>query len=73
MDILKELESLKAEHYYCDDSWYSCPLAPAGCANDSIPEDECTCGALDQHKRIDKLIEDLTRNGFWPIQPGGTK
>ena len=67
MDVLKELESLKARHYYCEDCWYSCPLAEGGSCDDRKPEDECDCGAEDQHRRVDALIEYLSNNGFKPI------
>ena len=30
-------------HDYCEDSWYSCPMAEEGCADDS--KHGCTCGA----------------------------
>ena len=62
MDVLKELESLKARHYYCEDCWYSCPLAEGGSCDDRKPKDECNCGAEDQHKRIDALIEYLSND-----------
>ena len=34
----------KRPHYYCEDSWYSCPKAPDGCADEN-QGDECNCGA----------------------------
>ena len=68
MDVLKELESLKASHYDCEDPWYSCPLAEGGCFDDRKPKDECDCGADDQRKRVDALIEYLSNNGFKPIR-----
>lgn len=68
MDVLKELESLKESHYYCEDSWYSCPLAEDGCADDRKPKDKCDCGAEGQRKRVDAIIEYLSNNGFKPIR-----
>jgi hypothetical protein len=64
MDVLKEIESLKRQHYYCEDPWYSCPLAPDGCANKEYKENECNCGAEEQHKKVDAIIEYLSNNGF---------
>ena len=53
-------------HNYCEDSWYSCPKAEDGCADDR-EGDECNCGAdrwnkqiepvLDQHKELKAQIE----------------
>jgi hypothetical protein len=34
----------KRDHTYCEDSWYSCPKAEGGCANDNYKNDECNCG-----------------------------
>ena len=68
MDVLKELESLKASHYDCKDCWYSCPLAEDRSWDDRKPKGECDCGAEDQHKRVDALIEYLSNNGFKPIR-----
>ena len=58
MDILKEIEGLKINHYYCEDSWYSCPLAQGGCCNDSKLY-ECDCEALAQHRKVDEILEEL--------------
>lgn len=41
-----------AEHYECEDSWYSCPMSEGGCSNDG--RDGCTCGA-------DRVAEVLNR------------
>jgi hypothetical protein len=47
-ELRAEIEKLSAcarsSHYYCDDSWYSCPKAEDGCANEEAGED-CRCGA----------------------------
>ena len=43
-------------HYHCEDSWYSCPLAPDGCADDGQPADKCTC---DYEGRINKIATAL--------------
>ena len=64
MDVLKEIESLKRQHHYCDDPWYSCPLALDGCANNEYEENKCNCGAEEQNKKIDAILEYLSNNGF---------
>jgi hypothetical protein len=38
-------------HYYCEDSWYSCPLAEGGCANEHLRV--CNCGL---RQKVDKLF-----------------
>jgi len=43
-------------HYYCEDSWYSCPRAEEGCA-DSSQGDECNCGADDYNKEIEEVLQ----------------
>lgn len=39
-------------HYYCEDSWYSCPLAEGGCADEK--QTGCTCGL---EKKVDTIME----------------
>jgi len=44
-ELVAALEKFgKSEHYYCEDSWYSCPKAEGGCADES-KGDNCNCGA----------------------------
>ena len=67
-------------HYYCEDSWYSCPKAEDGCANEGAGK-ECNCGAISNHKRrwlfilrkvipmaeekgMDKLLKQLKEKGI---------
>jgi len=64
MDVIKEILSLKKRHYYCEDSWYSCPLAEDGCCDDSVDKSKCRCGADSQHKQVDAIIEELHRLGI---------
>jgi len=52
---LEALENNKQMHYYCEDTWYSCPQHEEGCANDSVG-DECNCGADKANAEIDKVI-----------------
>ena len=52
---LEALENNKQMHYYCENTWYSCPQHEEGCANDSVG-DECNCGADKANAEIDKVI-----------------
>ena len=52
---LEALENNKQTHYYCEDTWYSCPQHEDGCANESVG-DECTCGADKANAEIDQAI-----------------
>lgn len=45
------------EHEYCEDSWYSCPLAPDGCCNDNYPADVCNCGADEHNAKVRAAME----------------
>ena len=42
-------------HYYCEDSWYSCPLATDGCANEA--ETGCTCRLKEKVDQLESLIQ----------------
>jgi hypothetical protein len=55
---LEALENNRQTHYYCEDTWYSCPKHEDGCANDS-EGDECTCGADKANVEIDAAITSL--------------
>ena len=52
---LEALKSNRRTHYYCEDTWYSCPKHEDGCANDS-EGDECNCGADKANAEIDQAI-----------------
>jgi len=52
MDVL---ENNRRAHYYCEDTWYSCPKHEDGCANDA-EGDECNCGADKNNAEIDATI-----------------
>lgn len=52
------LEKAKRTHRYCEDSWYSCPLAEDGCADDQWPKDQCNCGADEFNAWIDSVLKD---------------
>lgn len=53
------LEIARRGHYYCEDSWYSCPLAEDGCANDCYAKDECSCGASAHNAEVDRISATL--------------
>ena len=54
--LCEELAKLaRCNHYTCEDSWYSCPKSPDGCANDSAGDD-CTCGADSHNDKVDELL-----------------
>lgn len=57
--IERLLKMARREHYYCEDSWYSCPLAEDGCANDSYAKDECSCGASEHNAKVDEIAATL--------------
>ena len=46
------LQNAKREHFYCEDTYYSCPKHEDGCADDRQP-DECNCGADKLNAEID--------------------
>ena len=45
-------------HYYCEDSWYSCPKAEGGCAKDG-EGDECNCGADEHNTKVAEVSAQL--------------
>jgi hypothetical protein len=55
---LDALENNKRTHYYCEDTWYSCPKHEDGCANEAEGH-ECNCGADEANAEIDKAITAL--------------
>jgi len=55
---LDALESSKRSHYYCEDTWYSCPKHEEGCSNDA-EGDECNCGADKENDILEKAITAL--------------
>lgn len=59
VELLQMVHELRPKHYRCDDdTWYSCPKAPEGCADDSAGTD-CRCGADAANKRIDNRLKML--------------
>jgi hypothetical protein len=55
---LEALECNRRSHYYCEDTWYSCPKHEEGCANEA-EGDECNCGADEANKTINAAITAL--------------
>ena len=58
--LLEGLNSLRRQHRYVEDCWYSCPKAADGCCND-LAGDECDCGADEHNARIDALCALVDR------------
>lgn len=55
-ELIEYLESTRKQHDTCEDSWYSCPKSEDGCGNDSLPANECNCGADTFNKKLDNII-----------------
>ena len=53
---IEALENNKRTHYYCEDTWYSCPKHEDGCANEYAGE-ECNCGADETNKEFYNAIQ----------------
>lgn len=57
-DHIKEIaERLAPPHYYCEDRYYSCPLAEDSCYNDQKDPTKCDCG---RDEKVKEIIEALT-------------
>jgi hypothetical protein len=71
--LAKGIEGLRRGHYYCEDSWYSCPKADGGCANESEGED-CNCGADKINAIIDSLLSMANhKESLSSEQPSNTR
>jgi hypothetical protein len=64
---LEALENNRRTHYYCEDTWYSCPKHEDGCANEA-EGDECNCGADKANQEIDKAITAIKQARSAPAQ-----
>ncbi len=64
---LEALENNRRKHYYCEDTWYSCPKHEDGCANDA-EGDKCNCGADKTNQQIDKAITAIKQALEAPVQ-----
>lgn len=56
--LLKRLNDLRIKHYECQDDGYSCPKTSFW-----RKDAECDCGADEHNSKIDKLIEDIFKDG----------
>jgi hypothetical protein len=64
---LEALENNRRTHYYCEDTWYSCPKHEDGCANEA-EGDECNCGADKANQEIDNAITAIKQARSAPVQ-----
>ena len=57
--ILRELvEELRPKHYWCDDSFYSCPCAPDFYDNVD-PDAKCNCKADAVNAKVDAALDGI--------------
>lgn len=58
---LDELVKLATRrHYWCDDSYYSCPANEEGCSNPAYEEtNECQCGADEHNAKVVSLAAEI--------------
>lgn len=61
-ELVAMLKRSKRGHYYCEDSWYSCPKAEDGCA-DERKGDECDCGADAWNAELQALLDKCGPQG----------
>ena len=61
IDLVRELIEMALLHHHCveDDRWYSCPLAPGGCSNDTIDPTTCNCGTDAHNARVREIAAEL--------------
>ena len=64
---LEALENNRREHYYCEDTWYSCPKHEDGCANEA-QGDKCNCGVDKANQEIDRAITAIKQASSAPVQ-----
>lgn len=61
-EAIRHLVSMATRsHYHCDDNWYSCPLAPDGCADDQQTPGVCNCGAAEHNAKVTEESAILSR------------
>jgi hypothetical protein len=59
--VLNKLRALAIRsHYYCEDSWYSCPKTEDGCS-DELAGTECNCGADEHNQKVKAVFARLPR------------
>jgi hypothetical protein len=57
--LVKRLIKLATKrHYWCEDSWYSCPKDADGCTNEANGTD-CDCGADKINEEVDNITKEL--------------
>ena len=66
-EVRELLKESRRGHYYCEDSWYSCPLAEGGCADARQPKAKCNCGASEWNARVEAALAAP------PIEPVGVR
>jgi len=57
MRLRQMVAGSRRSHYYCEDSWYSCPKSEDGCS-DKRQGNECNCGADEKNAAIDVLLRE---------------
>lgn len=65
-------ESLAGDHYYCEDTWYSCPQHAEGCADYSAGK-ECRCGQAERVRRIATALDEARASGEARAEVGKLK
>jgi hypothetical protein len=60
-DLRALIESLRREHYDCEDCWYSCPKSEGGCCDDA--QTGCTCGADAHNARVNEALAHIDSYG----------
>lgn len=53
------LNAARRDHVSCDDGWYSCPMHPDGCLDESATG--CNCGADEHNAAIDIALGQQQR------------
>ena len=54
LSLRAKIESLRLNHYECEDSWYSCPLSEGGCCDDT--RTGCHCSAEAHNRTLDEIL-----------------
>jgi len=60
-EVVEKLAGLAIRgHYGCEDSWYSCPMHPDGCA-DGWLEKKCNCGADEHNAKVTAALSRVEK------------
>ena len=65
-------EEFPITHYWCDDSWFSCPKTEEGSCNDA-KGDECDCNAEEKHSKLLAFIRQQIIKHLEDVVPGEEK